>query len=48
MYVIVPLDNEDSDQSAISTGMHYENKPMQHTGTFHGSKNANFQLILFY
>ena len=23
---------------------HYENTPMQHTATFHGSKNANFRL----
>ena len=27
---------------------HYENTPMQHTAIFHGCKNDNFQLNLFY
>ena len=27
---------------------HYENMPMQHTAIFHGCKNDNFQLIVFY
>ena len=27
---------------------HYENTPMQYTAIFHGCKNDNFRLILFY